>query len=234
MSTRSKMPTILPSSSGALAGADLSTALGATRALGRPVERRQKELSREQDQKIVNMLADDTAAPAAARTLAKAAEQEGKLISDYLTERLQLDHAPPMSAWDKMKAAAAEARERRQAKDEKFVPTEPRPTYKEPREVTAMVLAYRDQIKFLDRLKLVVNAMKGLPPDTNFAQALAAALTEGARALKALEKEQEPIIAAGIAASKASAEAYAIAFKAWEARMEPERARSEKARREKL
>ena len=36
-----------------------------------------------------------------------------------------------------------------------------------------MVLAYRDQIKFLDRLKLVVNAMKGLPPDTNFAQALA-------------------------------------------------------------
>ena len=184
--------------------------------------------------KIVNMLADDTAAPAAARTLAKAAEQEGKLISDYLTERLQHDHAPPTSAWDKMKAAAAEARERRQAKDEKFVPTEPRPTYKEPREVTGMVLAYKDQIKFLDRLKLVVMAMKGLPPDTNFAQALAAALTEGARALKALEKEKEPMIAAGIAASKASAEAYAIAFKAWEARMEPERARSEKARREKL
>ena len=78
--------------------------------------------------KIVNMLADDTAAPAAARTLAKAAEQEGKLISDYLTERLQHDHAPPTSAWDKMKAAAAEARERRQAKDEKFVPTEPRPS----------------------------------------------------------------------------------------------------------
>ena len=51
---------------------------------------------------------------------------------------------------------------------------------------------------------------------------------------KALEKEQEPMIAAGIAASKASSEAYAIAFKAWEARMEPERARSEKARREKL
>ena len=184
--------------------------------------------------KIVNMLADDTAAPAAARTLAKAAEQEGKLISDYLTEQLQHDHAPPTSAWEKMKAAAAEARERRQAKDEKFVPTEPRPTYKEPTEVTAMVLAYKDQIKFLDRLKLVVNAMKGLPPDTNFAQALAAALTEGARALKALEKEQEPMIAAGIAASRASAEAYAIAFKAWEARMEPERARSEKARREKL
>jgi len=178
--------------------------------------------------KIVNMLADDTAAPAAARTLAKAAEQEGKLISDYLTERLQYDHASPTSAWDKMKAAAAEARERRQAKDEKFVPTEPRPTYKEPREVTAMVLAYKDQIKFLNRLKLVVNAMKGLPPDTNFAQALAAALTEGARALKALEKEQEPMIAAGIAASKASAEAYAITYKAWEARMESERARSER------
>ena len=62
------------------------------------------------------MLADDTAAPAAARTLAKAAEQEGKLISDYLTERLQREHAPPMSAWDKMKAGAAEARERREAK----------------------------------------------------------------------------------------------------------------------
>src|SRR5208283_4930457 len=134
--------------------------------------------------KIVNMLADDTAAPAAARTLAKAAEQEGKLISDYLTERLQHDHAPPTSAWDKMKAAAAEARERRQAKEEKFVPTEPRPTYKEPREVTAMVLACKDQIKFLERLKLVAKAMKGLPPDTYFAQALAAALTEGARALK--------------------------------------------------
>ena len=173
--------------------------------------------------KIVNMLADDTAAPAAARTLAKAAEQEGKLISDYLTERLQHDHAPPTSAWDKMKAAAAEARERRQAKDEKFVPTEPRPSYKEPREVTAMVLAYKEQIEFLDRLKLVVKAMKGLPPDTNFAQALVAAITEGARTLKALEKEQEPMIAAGIAASKASAEAYAIAFKAWEARMERER-----------
>ncbi len=92
--------------------------------------------------KILNMLADDAAAPAAARTLAKAAEQEGKLISDYLKERLQHDHAPPTSPWDMMKAAAAEARERRQAKDEKFVPTEPRPSYKEPREVTAMVLAY--------------------------------------------------------------------------------------------
>ena len=184
--------------------------------------------------KIVNMLADDTAAPAAARTLAKAAEQEGKLISDYLTERLQHDHAPPTSAWDKMKAAAAEARERRQAKDEKFEPTEPRPRYKEPAEVTAMVLAYKEQIKFLDRLKLVVKAMKGLPPDTNFAQALAAAITEGARALKALEKEQEPMIAAGIAARKASAEAYAIAFKAWEARMERERTHSAETRREKL
>ena len=59
-------------------------------------------------------------------------------------------------------AARAEARERRQAKDEKFVPTEPRPTYKEPSEVTAMVLAYRDQIKFLDRLKLVANAILGV------------------------------------------------------------------------
>ena len=76
--------------------------------------------------------------------------------------------------------------------------------------------------------------MKGLPPDTNLAQALAAAITEGARALKALEKEQEPMIAAGIAASKTSAEAYAITFKAWEARMERERTRSEEARREKL
>ena len=182
--------------------------------------------------KIVNMLADDTAAPAAARTLAKAAEQEGKLISDYLTERLQHDRAPPTSTWDKMKATAAEAREKRQAKDEKFVPTEPRPSYKEPGEVTAMVLAYKEQIEFLDRLKLVVKAMKGLPPDTNFAQALAAAITEGARALKALEKEQEPMIAAGIAARKVSAEAYAIAFKAWEARMERVRIRSEEARRE--
>jgi len=46
--------------------------------------------------KIVNMLSDDTAAPAAARTLAKAALQEGKLISDYLTERLHVvvGHAP--------------------------------------------------------------------------------------------------------------------------------------------
>ena len=42
------------------------------------------------------------------------------------------------------------------------------------------------------------------------------------------------MIAAGIAASKASAEAYAIAFKAWEARMGRERTRSEEARREKL
>lgn len=184
--------------------------------------------------KIVNMLADDTAAPAAARTLAKAAEQEGKLISDYLTERLQRDHPPPTSALDKMKAAAAESRQRRQAKDEKFVPTEPRPSYREPREVTAMVLAYKEQLKLLDRLKLVVNAMRGLPPDTNFAQALAAAITEGAGALKALEKEQEAIIAAGITARKASAEAYAIALKAWEGRMERERTRSEGARREKL
>jgi Trp operon repressor len=170
--------------------------------------------------KIVNMLADDTAAPAAARTLAKAAEQEGKLISDYLTERLQHDRAPPTSALNEMKAAATEAWERRPAKNEKFVPTEPRPSYREPREVTAMVLAYKEQLKLLDRLKLVVKAMRGLPPDTNFAQALAAAIAEGARALKVLEKQQEAIIAASIAARKASAEAYAIAIKAWEGRME--------------
>ena len=97
-----------------------------------------------------------------------------------------------------------------------------------------MVLAYKEQIEFLDRLKLVVKAMKGLPPDTNFAQALAAAMTEGVRALQALEKEQEPMIAAGVAARKASAKAYAIAFKAWEARAEHERRRSEKARSENL
>ena len=141
-------------------------------------------------EKIVNMLADDTAAPAAARTLAKAAEQEGKLISDYLTERLRRDHPPPTSASNKMKPAATQARKSRQtneawrsrqAKDEKFVPSEPRPSYKEPGEVTAMVLAYKEQLKLLDRLKLLVSAMKGLPPDTNFARTLTAAITEGAR-----------------------------------------------------
>src|SRR5271166_3524008 len=136
-----------PSSSGVLGGgANLSTALGPP-ALGRPVAWRQRNEAVSKTKKIVNMLADDTAAPAAARTLAKAAEQEGKLISDYLTERLQHDHAPPTSAWDKIKAAAAEAQERRQAKDEKFVPTEPWPTYKEPREVTAMVLAYKEAFR---------------------------------------------------------------------------------------
>jgi len=92
----------------------------------------------------------------------------------------------------------------------------------------------KEQIKLLDRLKLLVSAMRGLPPDTNFAQALAAAIAEGARALEALEREQEPIIAAGIAARKASAEAYAVAFMAWEGRMERERTRSEGARRERL
>ena len=97
------------------------------------------------------MLADDTAAPAAARTLAKAAEQEGKGISDYLTERLQHNHAPPTSAWDKMKAAPTEARERRRARNEKLVPSESPPTYKEPKEITAMLLAYYEQIKLLDR-----------------------------------------------------------------------------------
>ena len=76
--------------------------------------------------------------------------------------------------------------------------------------------------------------MKGLPLDTNLAKALVAALTEGGRALKALEKEQEPVIAAGIAARKASDEAYTAAFKAWEAHMERERAHWEKTRHGKL
>jgi hypothetical protein len=182
--------------------------------------------------KIVNMLADDTAAPAAASTLAKAAEQEGKLISDYLTERLQHNDAPPTSAGDKMKAAPAEARDRRQARNETFVPSEPSPRYKEPKELTAMLLAYNEQIKLLARLRLIVEAMRGLPPDTNFAQTLAAALKEGGRALKALEQEQEPAIAAGIAARKASQEAHTAALKSWQARVEPERAHREKARRD--
>jgi hypothetical protein len=179
--------------------------------------------------KIVNMLADDAAAPAAAHTLAKAALQEGKLISDYLMEQLRPDYAMPVTVWDKIKRTAA-AQERRHAEGEKFAPSEPPPTYKEPREAMAMVLAYNDQIRFLDRLKLIAKAMKGLPPDTNLGKALAAALTEGGRGLTALQKEQEPVIAAGIAARKASAEAYVAAFKAWEARMGPERARWEKNR----
>lgn len=174
-------------------------------------------------QKIVNMLADDTAAPAAARTLAKAAEQEGKLIAEYLMEQLHSDNPQPVTAWDKIKTAAA-GRERRQAEGERFVPSEPPPTYKEPREAVAMVLAYGDQIKFLDRLKLIAKAMRGLGPDTTLAKALLAALAEGGRALKALEKEQEPVIAAGTAARKASKEAYTADFKAWERRMESERA----------
>ena len=184
--------------------------------------------------KIVNMLADGAAAPAAARTLAKAAEQEGKLISDDLMERLQRDPPLPVTAWDKMKTAAAPAREAGRAEGEKFAPSEPPPTYVQPSEVMALVLAYRDQIKFLDRLKLIAKALKGLPPDTNFAKALVTALTEGGRALKALEKEQEPVIAAGVAARKASEEAYTAAFEAWEARMERERARWEKTRCGKL
>jgi hypothetical protein len=73
------------------------------------VEPRNEDVSK--TKKIVNMLADDPAAPAAARTLAKAAEQEGKLISDYLMERLQPDHPLPVTAWDKMKTATAAARE---------------------------------------------------------------------------------------------------------------------------
>jgi hypothetical protein len=72
--------------------------------------------------------------------------------------------------------------------------------------------------------------MKGLAPGTNLAKALAVALTEGARGLRALQKEQEPVIAAGIAARKASAEAYVAALKAWEARMEPQRGQWEKTR----
>jgi hypothetical protein len=185
-------------------------------------------------QKIVNMLADDTAAPAAARTLAKAAEQEGKLIAEYLMERLHADYARPVTAWDTIKTAAAAGEERRQAEGKRrqaegkrFVPSEPPPTYKEPREAVAMVLAYRDQIKFIDRLKLIAKAMKGLGLDTTLGKALVAALTEGGRSLKALEKEQEPVIAAGIAARKASEEAYTAAFKAWESRMGCERARWE-------
>jgi len=187
--------------------------------------------------KIVNMLADDTAAPAAARTLARAAAQEGKLISDYLTERLQqhdgLQHGQTWEAnvWGKAKTAAAESRETTREKDEKFVPSEPSPSYKEPKEVAAMVMACSDQINLVDRLKLLVKAMKGLPPGTKFAQALAAALTEGRRALKALEKEQEPVISAGLAAREASREAHAAALKAWEARMELQRVQWGKARR---
>ena len=44
-----------------------------------------------------------------------------------------------------------------------------------------MVLAYKDQIEFLDRLKRIAKAMKGLPPDTNLARALAGALRKGGR-----------------------------------------------------
>ncbi len=42
------------------------------------------------------------------------------------------------------------------------------------------------------------------------------------------------MIAVGVAARRVSAEAYAIAFKAWEARMEHERRRTETARGENL
>ena len=61
-------------------------------------------------------------------------------------------------------------------------------------------LAYNDQIRFLDRLKLITKAMKGLPPDCNLGKALAAALTERQARLDGLQKEQEPVIAASIAA----------------------------------
>jgi hypothetical protein len=179
--------------------------------------------------KIVNMLSDDSAAPAAARTLAKAALQEGKLISDYLMERLHPDYATPETVWDKIKRTTAD-QERRRPEVEEFVPSEPPPTYKEPREATAMVLAYNDQIRFLDRLKLIAKAMTGLPPGTNLARTLAAALTEGGRGLKALQKEQQPVIAAGVAARKASAEAYVAALEAWRARMKSQRAHWEKTR----
>ena len=178
------------------------------------------------------MLADGAAAPAAARTLAKAADQEGKLISDYLMERLHPDYARPVTPGDKAKTAASG--ERRQAEGEHTAPSKSPPTYKAPQEEMAMVLAYKDQIKFIDRLKLIAKAMNGLPLDANLAKALVAALAEGGRALNALEKEQGPVIAAGIAARKASVEAYAVAFKAWEARMEHERAHREKMRHGKL
>ena len=181
--------------------------------------------------KIVNMLADDMAAQAAARALARAAEQEGKLISDYLTERLHPNYARPVTAWDKIKTTAAQPGETRPAEREKFVPSEPPPTYREPDEAVAMVLAYSDQIKFLDRLKLIVKVMKGLPPDTNFTRALAAAFKEGTRALNALEKEQEQVIAAGKVARKTRREAYAAAFKAWEKRIDLERTQWEEERR---
>jgi hypothetical protein len=196
-----------------------------------------REAKRNEDvsktEKIVNMLADNTAAPAAARTLAKAAEQEGKLIAEYLMERLHSDYAQPVTAWDETKTAATAGGERRQAEGERFVPSEQPPRYEEPREAIAMVLAYRDQIKFLDRLKLIARAMRGLGPDTTLAKALVAALAEGGRALKALEKEQEPVIAVGTAARKASKEAYTADFEAWEARTERERADWEKGWRSK-
>jgi hypothetical protein len=161
--------------------------------------------------------------------LAKAAEQEGKLVSEYLKERLHSDDAQPVTAWEKTKTAATAGGEGRQAEREEFVPSEAPPTYKEPQEVTAMVLAYRDQIKFVDRLRLITKATKGLALETTLAKTLVAALTEGGRALKALEKEQEPVIAAGIAARKESEEAYTADLKAWEARMERERTYWEKA-----
>jgi hypothetical protein len=64
--------------------------------------KRNEDVSR--TKKIVNMLADNTAATAAARTLANAASQEGKLISDYLMERLHRDYARPVTVSDKIKS----------------------------------------------------------------------------------------------------------------------------------
>ena len=126
-------------------------------------------------------------------------------------ERLHLDHVRPEIAWDKIKTAPAGSGERRHAEGKRFVPSEPPPAYKDPREAVAMILAYTDQIKFLERLKLIAKALKGLGVDTPLAKALVTALAEGGRALKALEKEQEPVIAAGIAARKASNKAYIAA-----------------------
>ena len=79
-------------------------------------------------EKIVNMLADDTAAPAAARTLAEAAEQEGKLIAEYLIERLHSDYAQPVTAWDNNKTAATAGGEKRQGNGNSCRQNRRRPT----------------------------------------------------------------------------------------------------------
>jgi hypothetical protein len=76
--------------------------------------KRNEDVSR--TKKIVNMLADDTAATAAARTLANAASQEGKLISDYLMERLHRDYARPVTVSDKIKSTAGAQEGRRKGR----------------------------------------------------------------------------------------------------------------------